>query len=334
LSDLSQEQPIPKVSVIIVNWNGERFLERSLAALMVQTVKPHEVIILDNASTDRSIEIIRRFPFVQLMLLDQNTGFARGNNLAVAATDHETEWIALLNPDAFASPNWLEALLNATLEHPDYDVFGSKQLIAAELSLLDGLGDAYHMSGLPWRKGFGQLVTEKTDMGGEIFAPCAAAALYRKRAFIEVGGFDEDYFCYIEDVDIGFRLRLAGYRCLYVPEAVIAHVGSGTTESSCSDFSLYHSHRNLVWTYIKNMPTLLFWLLLPLHIGLNLTIILWFAIKHGKGKLIWSAKWAALIAIPKTWRKRRIIQSRRVVSNLAIWRVLDKTLVPLRRNRI
>jgi GT2 family glycosyltransferase len=325
---------MPKVSVIIVNWNGERFLERCLAALMVQTVKPHEVIVLDNASTDGSLEIVRRFPFVRLMALDQNTGFARGNNLAVAETDCKSEWIALLNPDAFAEPNWVEALLNAALEHPDYDVFGCKQLVAAQPRLLDGSGDIYHMSGLPWRRGSGQPVTKGSETGGEIFAPCAAAALYRRRAFIEVGGFDEDYFCYIEDVDLGFRLRLAGYRCLYVSEAVIAHMGSGTTGGSGSDFSLYHSHRNLVWTYLKNMPGILFWLLLPLHFGLNLTSVFWFAIKHGKGRLIWNAKWAALIAFPKMWRKRKIIQSCRVVSILAVWRVLDKTLVPLRRNRI
>ena len=169
-----------KVSVIIVNWNGEQFLERCLAALMTQTVIPHEIILVDNASSDKSVEIVRQFPSVQLMIQAQNTGFARGNNLAIAAASAESEWFALLNPDAFAEPRWLEALLAAAKSNPEFEVFGSKLINAADPAVQDGGGDAYHMSGLVWRMGHGVPVSNTVEDVREVFSPCAAAALYRR----------------------------------------------------------------------------------------------------------------------------------------------------------
>ena len=321
-----------KASVIIVNWNGERFLERCLAALLVQTVKPHEIILLDNASSDGSLEIARRFPLVRLIALEQNTGFTLGNNLAIEAVSAESEWIALINPDAFAESGWLEMLLVVANSNPEFDVFGSKLVNAADSALLDGVGDACHISGLVWRTAHGVPVSTAGNNECEIFSPCAAAALYRRSALLEVGGFDEDFFCYVEDVDLGFRLRLAGYRCLYEPQSVVHHVGSGTTGGKGSDFSVYHGHRNLVWTFVKNMPGFLFWLLLPLHVLLNLVSIIWFALR-GQGGVILRAKRDALLGLPKMWRKRQQIQKARTVSIGEIWRVLDKRLLPIRRNR-
>jgi GT2 family glycosyltransferase len=316
-----------RVSVIIVNWNGGQFLEKCLAALMAQTVKPYEIILLDNASSDGSVDIARQFPAVRLMLLDQNTGFARGNNLAIQAASDDSEWIALINPDAFAEPSWLEALLLMTESNSGFDVFGSKLVNAADPMVLDGAGDAYHLSGLVWRMGHGSHVPILAENEREMFSPCAAAALYRRSALCEIGGFDEDYFCYVEDVDLGFRLRLAGYRCLYVPHSVVHHVGSGTTGGQHSDFAIYHGHRNLVWTFIKNMPGILFWLLLPLHVTLNAASIIWFTLR-GQGKVIWRAKRDALLGLPKIWCKRQTVQSRKVASVSEIWRALDKRMVP------
>jgi GT2 family glycosyltransferase len=316
----------PKATVIIVNWNGERFLDRCLSALQAQTVAPHEIILLDNASSDASLDIVRRFPSVRLLAQNENLGFARGNNLAIHAAAAESEWIALLNPDAFVEPHWLEALLSATHDYPDFDVFGSKLVNAADPARLDGAGDVYHVSGLVWRMGHGAAVSSSSEQVREVFSPCAAAALYRRSALLEVGGFDEDYFCYVEDVDLGFRLRLAGYRCLYVPTSVAHHVGSGTTGGQRSDFAVYHGHRNLVWTYVKDMPGILFWAFLPLHLAMNLAALVVFTLR-GQGGVMFRAKRDAVLGLPKMWAKRRQVQFHRRVTVGEIWRVLNKSLI-------
>jgi GT2 family glycosyltransferase len=319
-----------KVSVVVVNWNGDQFIERCLAALLEQTVKPYEVILVDNASIDNSLDIVRQFPSVRLWVQESNTGFARGNNLAINAAAAGSEWIALLNPDAFPEPRWLEECLLSAQRHPQFSVFASKLVNAASPKLLDGTGDAYHLSGLVWRVGHGVSRSSALENECEVFASCAAAALYRRSALVGVGGFDEDFFCYVEDVDLGFRLRLAGHRCLYVPKSVVHHVGSGTTGGQHSDFAVYHGHRNLVWTFVKNMPGQLFWLLLPFHLVLNLASIIWFTFR-GQGRVIWRAKRDALLGLPKMWRKRQQIQKSRIASIGDIWRVLDKRLMPTRK---
>jgi GT2 family glycosyltransferase len=318
-----QQKVLIKVTVIIVNWNGEHFLKDCLSALVAQTVEPFEIILVDNASTDSSLEIVRCFPSVRVLAQNENLGFAAGNNLAIESASEESEWVVLLNPDAFVEPSWLESLLLASHVHSDFDVFGSKLVKAANPAILDGAGDAYHISGLVWRIGHSSLVSTYSERPSEVFAPCAAAAMYRRKVLIEVGGFDEEFFCYVEDVDLGFRLRLAGYRCLYVPSSVARHVGSGTTGGQHSDFAVYHGHRNLVWTYVKNMPTMLFWVFLPLHIVMNLAVLLVF-VARGQGAVIFRAKKDALLGLPKMWAKRRIIQRNRVVSLGVIFRVMTK----------
>ena len=317
----------PKVTVVIVNWNGEQFLDRCLSAVLAQTVAPYEIILVDNASSDASIDIVRRFPPVRMLAQKQNLGFARGNNVAIEVAAAESEWIALLNPDAFPNPHWLEALLLAARDYTAFDVFGSKLVRVADEAVLDGVGDAYHMSGRVWRMGHGEPVASFSEQACEVFSPCAAAALYRRSALLEVGGFDADFFCYVEDVDLGFRLRLAGHKARYVPAAVVHHVGSATTGGQHSDFSLYHGHRNLVWTFVKNMPGVLLWLLLPLHVLMNLASIFWFGLQ-GRGKVIWQAKCDALRGLRKMWRKRRAIQSARIATVPEIWRFLNKQIIP------
>jgi GT2 family glycosyltransferase len=321
LSSISQIWP--KATVIIVNWNGERFLERCLTALLAQIVPPHEIILVDNASTDASLAVLEHFPSVRLLAQSENLGFARGNNLGIETAAPESEWIALLNPDAFPAPHWLEQLLSATRDHSAFTVFGSRLVNAAESTLLDGTGDEYHISGLVWRADHGKPITARTERAREIFSPCAAAALYRRDALLAIGGFDNDYFCYVEDVDLGFRLRLAGHRCLYVPNSVANHVGSGTTGGQHSDFAVYHGHRNLVWTYVKDMPGILFWLFLPLHLAMNLMTLALFTL-HGQGRTIYRAKRDALLGIPAMWEKRKQVQQGRQVSTLVILRIMKK----------
>lgn len=312
---------LPKVTVIIVNWNGAQFLERCLSALMAQTVAPYEIVLVDNASSDASLDIVRQFPSVRLLAQDKNLGFARANNLAIEAASAEAEWIALLNPDAFAEPNWLASLMTAAQANTDVTFFGSKLLTVADTTVLDGAGDAYHVSGLVWRMGHGAPVSLYPDLECEVFSPCAAAAMYKRSVLMEAGGFDEDFFCYVEDVDLGFRLRLAGHRCLYIPSSVVHHVGSGTTGGQHSDFALYHGHRNLIWTYWKNMPGVLFWFFFPPHLVMNLLALVVFSLR-GQGRVMFRAKLDAVLGLPKMLDKRRRLQTNRRVSWRAILRVM------------
>ena len=321
----SSQDGLPKVTVVIVTWNAEHFLDRCLSALLAQTVAPHEIIVVDNASSDASLDIVRRFPSIRLLAQGENMGFAGGNNLAIREAVAESEWIALLNPDAFPDPCWLASLLSAARDYPAFDIFGSKLMDATDPTVLDGAGDAYHVSGRVWRIGRGEKMSPLSEQIREVFSPCAAAALYRRSALNDVAGFDEDFFCYVEDVDLGFRLRLRGYRCLYMPESVVDHVGSATTGNR-SDFSIYHGHRNLVWTYVKNMPGILFWILLPIHLVFNFVVVIYYLVR-GKGKIIFRAKIDALKGIPRMWQKRREIKDSRRVSVLDIWRILDKHII-------
>ncbi len=309
------------VTVIIVTWNSQDQIKTCLQHLSDQTVQPHCVIVVDNDSTDSSASIVEEFENVDLKRMDSNLGFAAGNNIALEQCD--TEWVALLNPDAFPEPQWLEALLAAATKNPDIIAFGSRQLCHDNHTVIDGIGDLLHLSGAAWRCNHGEQQQEDDLLYKEIFSPCAAAALYQRQAISEVGGFDEDFFCYMEDVDLGFRLHLAGYRIAYVPDAVVHHVGSASTGGRRSEFSVYHGHRNLVWTFVKNMPGILFWLLLPIHLLLNIVTTIWF-ISQGKGKVILRSKWDAIKGIPHIWAKRKHIQSNSKATTGEIWRVLDK----------
>jgi GT2 family glycosyltransferase len=311
------------ITVIIVNWNSGDFLAECLRRLKAQTIQPERVLVVDNASSDDSVTSAEEFANVTVLRINANLGFAAGNNRALA--ECETEFVALLNPDAFPEPDWLERLLAAASAHPEVAAFGSRQLCQGTPEVLDGIGDNYHMSGLAWRERHGARQQAQDLVAREIFSPCAAAALYRRQALADAGGFDEDFFCYLEDVDLGFRLRLAGHKAMYVADAVVQHVRSVTTGGQQSDFAVYHGFRNLVWVFVKNMPDALFWLLLPLHVALNLASILLFSIR-GQGKVILKAKWDAFLGIPRMWRKRRDIQTNRVASIGGIWKALDKRI--------
>jgi GT2 family glycosyltransferase len=316
------------VTVLIVNWNSGELLHQCVAQLAKQSLQPAQILVIDNASTDNSIEAACTFPQVTVKRLRMNIGFAAANNLALEICN--TDFVALLNPDAFPEPDWLERLWAKAETFSDFAAFGSRQMAYGLDGVMDGAGDIYHCSGLVWRHGYGRVQSALNGISDEIFSPCACAALYRREALQTIGGFDEDYFCYVEDVDLGFRLRLAGHKAMYVPDAVVYHVGSATTGGRHSDFSLYHGHRNLVWTYIKNMPGILFWLFLPFHILLNIITVVYFSLR-GQGKIIIRAKFDALRSLPKMWKKRKDIQQNRKASIREIWRALDKRLLLWRR---
>ena len=310
----------PFFSILIINWNGEEFLTKCLNALHEQTIKDFEIILVDNGSDDGSVELIQRdHPYVKLILLDENKGYAAGNN--IGAREARGDWLVLLNNDAYPAVDWLEKLLEGIEAFKDSAFFGSCLIQSNHPGLIDGIGDVYHVSGLAWRDGYNQPVSNVPEEPVEIFSPCGAAAAFRRSAFENVGGFDEDYHSYLEDVDLGFRLRLQGLKGYLLPDAIAMHEGSASTGMG-SDFTVYHGHRNLVWTYFQNMPGRYFWLYLPFHIIVNFFFLINFSIR-GKGKVIWKAKWDALLGIPKALRKRRVLQGTRKAEPEVVVQIME-----------
>jgi len=262
---------MPKFSVVIVNYNGGAYVQGALDSLAQQDERDFEVILVDNASADGSIDALDTsgLPAFTLMAETENHGFARGNNLAAKLATGT--WLTLLNPDAEAAPDWLTRIGVAIERLPHVTMFASTQYNLHEPDELDGVGDAYLIFGFPWRGGVGW-PSSALPSEGECFSPCGAGAVYRRETFLAHGGFDERLFCFCEDVDIGYRFRLAGERCVFLPDAVVHHAGGGLA-GRASDFSIYHGTRNRLWIYIRNTPLPLLLLTLPGHAALTLYLL-------------------------------------------------------------
>ncbi len=306
---------MPKASIIIVNYNAGKWLEKSVQSVLEQSEQDFECFIVDNGSTDGSMQTLpkldERFRIIEL---GENTGFAKANN--IAAKQAKSPWLALLNPDAFARNNWLEELLKAVQENPKISMVGSTQYLAlAKIPTLDGIGDCYHFSGIAYRAGFGKQIEPPND--GYVFAPCAAACLYSRRLFLELGGFDEMFFCYHEDVDLGFRMQLAGYDCLQSSKAIIDHISSGTS-NKVSGFAVYHGTRNRIWTFIKNMPLPLLILFLPFHILANLSYLVWAIFRKGRFVPTLKGIIDAIKGLYPIIKARKKVQKNRKTSSLAL----------------
>ncbi len=297
--------------MLIVNYSSGLCLAHTLRALAAQTVCNVEIIALDNQSSDDSFSVAQaavagdaRFRFVRAA---SNVGFAAGNNFAAGMA--RGPWLALLNPDATPQPDWLEQLLAATGRHGVAAMFGSTQIDATDPQMLDGAGDHYLATGIPWRGGHGWPV-RNLPTEGEVFGPCGAACLIRADAFAAAGGFDERFFCYVEDVDLAFRLRLLGYRCIQVPAAVVRHLGTRSAGIEHARFAAQYGTRNLIWCFVKCMPGPLFWPLLPLHV---LSVCLRAAMTGKLGPVCRGIA-SALRGMPGIWASRRALQQGRRVT--------------------
>jgi len=289
-----------------------------------------EVVVVDNGSNDGSYpETTLPDARFRWLAAGRNLGFAAGTNLG--AHGCQAPWIATLNPDTVADPNWLEALKRATEHYPDIAVFGSTQIDAMNPERLDGCGDVCSGYGIPWRGGYGLPISQLPG-DGETFAPCAAAALYRRDVFEAVGGFDESFFCYLEDVDLGYRLRLAGGRCMQVAAARVGHIGSAIGGRT-STFTLYHSYRNRVWLVFNNTPFPLLLIVLPLHVLTTLGLLV-MTRRLPEGGTCIRGLWAGLAGLPGRIGRRREVQKLRRISNFRVVRALTWSLVKLRARAV
>jgi len=324
MEKLQANHTIPLISVIIPTWNNDATLPTTLAALAQQTSHDFEVIIVDNGSASfDALEIQRNWQTLHLSILTlpYNSGFTHACN--VGAQNAKGEWLAFLNADAFPHADWLEQFQRHYQQYPgNVASFCSLITQANQPDLIDDCGDVYNFSGNAWKRLAGYPLHFAPQKAERVFSANAAAAFYRRHIFLELGGFDGDFFSYFEDVDLGFRLNLAGYQCFYLPSLRVEHVGSASVGRD-SDFAIYHHHRNLTWTYWKNMPAGLFYLYLPLlAIGEGIFFLKY--LFRGRGKIICKAKIDAFKAIGKTLKKRHLIQSKRRISACQLNRLLNK----------
>lgn len=242
-----------------MNWNGRRHLEHCLRALQVQTECAFEVVVVDNGSTDESVEMVRRdFPSTRLIVSPRNLGFAAGNNLGIRQST--APFVVTLNNDTEPRPDWLHELLAPALSDASVGMVASKMVFASRPGVINSAGIALDRAGIAWDRLGGEPDTEHSAVQ-EVFGPCAGAALYRRSMLEQIGLFDEDFFAYLEDVDLAWRARLAGWRCCYAPGAVVSHVHSATGVEG-SPFKSYHLGRNKLWCIAKNYPSpqILWWL--------------------------------------------------------------------------
>jgi GT2 family glycosyltransferase len=313
----------PKVTVVIPNWNGERFLTTCLTSLRHQSFEDFETVVVDNGSTDGSLGLLERdFSEVRVLPLGENRGFSAAVNAGIRASG--AEHVALLNNDTEVDSRWLEALVRATEDHPEAGFFATKLVDFHERRTLDGAGDVLRLSGLPYRLGHGERDRGQFDTPGYVFAACAAAALYRREMLDEIGLFDEDFVSYCEDGDLSFRAQLAGYRCIYVPEAVVYHMGSATSGGKRSALATRLGSRNSLSLLAKNLPLAVAPHLLPFFLPGQLARLLIAAATGTLG--------AHLEGLLGAWRqrhltleKRREIQARRRVSDAYIRRLLRES---------
>jgi len=319
----------PAVSVLIVTYNCGPTLDACLAALRAQTFRDFEVILSDNAPDDPAPRAaVAADPSLRLIENAGNLGFAAGVNRAAAQA--RGRWLALLNRDAYAEPDWLEQLLKAAQDHPDVRCFTSRQLMADEAGVLDGLGDVMSAPGFPYRGGYGRPDPNRAEVG-EVFSACGGAMLIDRALYAEMGGLDERLFCYCEDVDLGYRLRLAGEPTLVVPAAVVRHEGSASSGGPRSDFAVFHGTRNRLWVFVKDTPPLLFWLTAPLHV---LATVYLLARKWGSGEISALRGFAAGVkGLPLAFEMRRETQARRKVGSWAIARALTWNPIDLHLRR-
>jgi GT2 family glycosyltransferase len=257
------------VSVIVVNWNGERYIKQCLASVMKQTYPNIETIVVDNGSHDKSVATIKNyFSEVRLITLARNYGFAKANTIGLK--EAQGEFICLLNNDAVAHAKWVQELTKAAKARSEVAACASKMLNYRHRKIIDSAGDGYTRMGFPDKIGTETKNGKAYDHAREVLSACAGAALYRRSAIEGVGFFDEDFFAYLEDIDLALRINRAGYTCLYVPTAVVYHHGSASSGSKINPFTIYWSTRNYLPVIIKNLPAALIARYIPFMVAWQL----------------------------------------------------------------
>jgi GT2 family glycosyltransferase len=342
MADAHSVDSVRRVTIVIPNWNGLKHLPDCLQALAGQTFRGFRTVVVDNASTDGSIGYIEKeWPGVDVIRLPDNLGFPAAVNAGIGAAD--TEYVVLLNNDTKADPDWLEKLVRGMDSHPEFASGSSKLLRFYTPDKIDSAGHTYSL----WL-GAADNVGEEQDARGYddpawIFGTCAAASIYRRELFEDIGGFDDDFFFTHEDVDFDLRANVAGHRCLLIPEAIVYHKRGASYELT-PELTLM-GVRNRIWTAGKNLPPLALALWI---VGKFLRVVWWVPARllgHTPGRRTGGQKrrgsavaWrdvrirdaigAALAATRTLPAKRRAARPTRRLSSIEVLRVLHATRTP------
>ena len=312
----------PAVSLVVLSWNGMEHLDLCLSSLSNQTYSDYEILLVDNGSSDGSKEWVEaHYPQVRIERTEQNLGVPGGVNFGLARA--RGRYVAILNNDLEAEPQWLAASVGALEQYPEAGFTASRVRLFYQRERLDTAGDLYFSAGYPAKRGWLHRDGPEFDEPRWVFGACAVAALYRRELLEAVGFMDEDFESGLEDLDLSFRAQLRGYKCRYVPSAIIYHkLGATVGKGLTSPKHLLRFHRNIWLVRIKNLPSW-FWLrYLPQMLVAEL-VVLFRAMRSGRLGLLLQARREVLHGLHQTLAKRRVIQGQRTVSNRDLHRVIE-----------
>ncbi len=306
------------ISVVIPSWNGKALLADCLPSLYAQTYTDFEIIVVDNGSEDGTVDWLKtNHPGVIPVVLEKNTGFTGGVNAGISVA--RGELIVLLNNDTVTDPTWLESLDRAAAANPEYSLFTSKVLLMHDRVRLDTAGDGFTIAGFGYKIGWMERDGSKFSSPQQVFGASGCAAMYRRVVFDTIGLFDVDFFAFAEDLDISFRALLAGFKCLFVPDARVYHQVRATAPSSLT-LKLYY--RNLIWLVYKNFPLPLLLISIP-NVVLNWIIALIGGLRHGSAVYILDGIYQGLRGLPSRRHIRLKTLKNRKVSSAEILKILD-----------
>ena len=316
----------PTASIVVLSYNGLEHLEVCLSSVCEQSYSDREIILLDNGSTDGTESWVKvRFPEVRVVRLEVNCGVPAGLNAGVSHA--QGKFIAILNNDIELDHEWLAESIRALDKHPDAGFTATRIRLFYQRDRLDTAGDLFFRAGFPAKRGWLHRDGPEFDKPTWVFGACAAAAVYRREVFNEIGAFDEDFQAVLEDLDLSFRAQLRGFKCLYVPTAIIYHKLGATLGSGATNREHHlRMHRNIWLVRIKNLPAVLWLRYLP-HMLIGELAVLFQSLRSGRFGVLARARLQVLQRLGSTMEKRRRIQSLRTVSAAELDAIISRNWI-------
>ncbi|MFH1552845.1 MAG: glycosyltransferase family 2 protein [Candidatus Omnitrophota bacterium] len=313
-----------RVAVVVINYNGKKHLKECFLSLREQTFKEFDVFLLDNNSSDGSIDYtIESFPEVKIINMDKNYGFAEGYNKAIMQLDKNYEYVALLNNDFKTDMDWLKTLVETADEEKDVAIVGSKICFYDHPDLVNSAGIAITFIGVGFDRGYGQKDAAEFNVKKYVGGACAASCLIKRKVFEEIGGFDGDYFLLCEDTDLCWRIILRGYKIIYQPRSVGYHKVGSSIGKRETPFRVYYSQRNSLFNIVKNLGLLRLLLAVPIFGVYNILKILFYLIflKWNNAAALIKGTVCALMDLRSLMDKRKYIQANRNISDRELERL-------------